>query len=299
MWSSPSRTTRPHHAPADARPPAASVEMAARHRSTPDDAGTFRQRPGTGDDGGLTGTKMTRTRARAQDGALAPAFLLFMIAALGGIFFFLQMGHATVLARGASTAADSAALAAADTNRGYWGQWVSWRVRCDIREALLDLELPAAPCPDPPSPSSNACSTAAEYAARNDAVLWPNASEGCQLEVTDSELRIRIQVRGTDGPQGPIDSMSERRPEATAVAVLRRPPGLLDLVNGLISQIVPNEPEEPEIDPICEEEDVDEEDLPDEGCDPEPEDPTLDTPPDEEIDAAAEEGAQARVRLVG
>ena len=58
--------------------------------------------------------RRVRAQFSAEDGALSPGLLAFSVAALAGLLFFLQLGHANVLATESRTAADAAALAAAD-----------------------------------------------------------------------------------------------------------------------------------------------------------------------------------------
>ncbi len=134
---------------------------------------------------------------RGEDGALSPGFLAFMVAAITGILFFMQMGHASVLATESRTAADAAALAAADSLRYRLGGLEvgsTWR-------ALND---------------SVACGAARDYAARNGAKV-----ETCVVD-RDSLLRpqyaVEVTVEGLTGPQGPSDDIGEQRPQATSRA---------------------------------------------------------------------------------
>lgn len=141
---------------------------------------------------------MARTVWRDEDGALSPGFLAFLIAVTVGIFFFLQLGHANVLATESRTAADAAALAGAE----------HLRTRLDnvgLGSTLADLDGAAA------------CEMAAEYADRNNARLV-----SCEL-ARDSLVRpqyaVLVEVEGLDGPmEGPSDSFTEERPRARARA---------------------------------------------------------------------------------
>lgn len=138
------------------------------------------------------------TTRHGESGALSPGFLAFLIAATLGIFFFLQLGHANVLATESRTAADAAAIAAAD----------HLRLRLDnvgLGSTVADLDR------------AGACAKAADYAGRNGARLV-----SCQL-ASDSLLRpqyaVLVEVEGLDGPmEGPSDSFTDERPRARARA---------------------------------------------------------------------------------
>jgi hypothetical protein len=180
-----------------------------------------------------------RLRA-SEEGALAPAFLLFVVSAVAGLFYFLQIGHATVLARGASTAADAAALAAANTYRDAWGQYVSWYRRCMVPEGL------GGSCPEgpqPPLPQAGACpaaahAAAATYASRNDAALTDCRIDGVSLS---DGIIVTVVVRGQTGPiDGPSDTVPTRRPNAQATAKVPVPPGVaqaLSVIDTWIGEI--------------------------------------------------------------
>jgi hypothetical protein len=257
---------------------------------------------------GLHQVRAVLTRARGDDvrrlrageeGALAPAFLLFVVSAVAGLFFFLQLGHATVLARGASTAADAAALAAANTYRDAWGQYVSWYRRCMVPEGL------GGSCPEgsqPPLPAAGPCPTAARdaaaaYAARNDAALTDCWIDGVSLS---DGITVTAVIRGLTGPiDGPSDALPTRRPNAQATARVPVPPGVaqvLALIDSWIEdiedvldddscdEVVPSDPDEGEG------EDDDEE----EPCEP----PSLPSAPPGLDDLIDEVHASTIVRLI-
>lgn len=177
-----------------------------------------------------------RSRTRDEDGALAPALLLFLVTAVAGTFLFLQVGHGTVLARGAANAADAAALAAADTAKDHWGQWAAWHAQCEVD---LVLHGPGCLAAEPTVDPGAACAAAADYAASNEATLTacsvspPSLSDGVVAEV---------EVRGEEGTiSGPSSTIPTRRPNAAATAQVPPPPGigqLMSLVADHVEEIV-------------------------------------------------------------
>lgn len=135
-------------------------------------------------------------RARGHEGALSPGFLMFMVAALAGIFLFVQVGHASVLSTEARTASDAASLGAA----------------AGIRDAL-----------DPHTPPSAlrgiGCAAAEGWASRNGASV-----QDCTVTVQLERLQIAIEttVRGNRGTiEGPSDTIPQGRPVSTSRAEMR------------------------------------------------------------------------------
>jgi murein DD-endopeptidase MepM/ murein hydrolase activator NlpD len=133
-----------------------------------------------------------------EAGALAPGLLAFLIAATIGIFFFLQLGHANVLATESRTAADAAALAGAEYLRDRLGN-----VGVGSTVAALDR--------------AGACAAADDYARRNGARVVT-----CELDPASlqrPQYAVLVTVEGLEGPvEGPSDSVTEERPRARSRA---------------------------------------------------------------------------------
>jgi hypothetical protein len=206
-----------------------------------------------------------------EDGALTPMLLAFLGITLLALGFFVQVGHGSVLARGASTAADAAALAAAGEYQDAWGQYVSWYRRCTIPQGL------GGSCPEgpvPPLPSTGPCpsgvrAAAQDYAGRNDATLTDCRITRASLA---SGIEVSASIRGRTGPMdGPVRGVSGDRPTASASASVPVPPGVanvLQLIDGWRAEI-----EDALDDDSCD--DVDEADEDEEPCEP----PTPPGPP--------------------
>jgi murein DD-endopeptidase MepM/ murein hydrolase activator NlpD len=137
-------------------------------------------------------------RRTGEDGALSPGFLAFLIAAATGIFFFLQIGHANVLATESRTAADAAALAAAE------------HLRFRLDNVSMGSTVSALD-------RGGACDAADAYARRNRARVT-----SCELDAESlvrPQYAVTVTVEGLDGPiDGPSDGLSDERPNARARA---------------------------------------------------------------------------------
>lgn len=139
---------------------------------------------------------------RDETGALSPGFLAFLIAATVGIFFFIQLGHAHVLATESRTAADAAALAGAEHLRTRLGNGLALGAGQD-QAARLDR--------------GGACDAAAEYAWRNDARLVDCTIAEDSLD--RPQYAVLVTVEGIEGPvEGPSDTIPEELPRARARA---------------------------------------------------------------------------------
>lgn len=139
------------------------------------------------------------TRLDGAEGALTPAFLLFIVVAAMGIMLFMRVGEATVIGAEATVAADAAALAGVDalrsSNPGV-GPVAALMATGRIPDGLRDA----------------AHSAAADYAARNDAQLLP----GSRLEKVPDQPAVRYTAR----VQSTRD-LDGDRPVRVAVAELR------------------------------------------------------------------------------
>jgi hypothetical protein len=147
-------------------------------------------------------TTVDRRPRAGEDGALSPGFLLFIVAAAVGSMFLVQLAHAGVLRTGAHTAAEAAALAAAE----------------ELRVLVLagDGWGPGLGGTPPVVTDAALASAAGSYAARNDADLTGFARNGC---------RVRADVRGRTGvTAGPSPTLQQGRPESRAAAELAVPP---------------------------------------------------------------------------
>lgn len=144
-----------------------------------------------------------RTAVRAEDGALSAGFMVFLVASLAGIFFFVQLGHANVLATEATTAADAAALAGA----------VGVRDHIALETHLgNDIEGQG-------EPGGPICGRTRAWAQRNGAEVID-----CDVEFQflRQQLAVEVTVRGDEGPVGgPSDELTELRPETRSRAELR------------------------------------------------------------------------------
>jgi len=188
-----------------------------------------------------------------QDGALSPAFLLFVVTAAAASLFLVQYAHAHVLRTEAHTAAEAAALAAG---------------REQLRQMLIGLA--AYPAPPPPINPVPMQARAQDYASNNNAQLTNFSRTG--------ECSVRTTVRGNDrvatGPSNQLRNTNPPRPESVAAAEVQLPPlaamglslsctGLLSvtddgLLGGFLGLPVPSNP--PFADPEPLEEDYDDPD---------------------------------------
>ncbi|MFJ4690047.1 pilus assembly protein TadG-related protein [Streptomyces sp. NPDC088766] len=148
---------------------------------------------------------MTPSRGHGDAGQVFPIYLTVVAGLLFLAFAYFAVGQAAVNRNGAQTAADAAALAAAqETRDGLAGQWVEdvldptkWQ---DIFEGGDGLGLP-----DP-------CWRAGELAAQNDATL-----DGCDPD----GLRFRVTVQANKAAgKSVIPATSTTRARADAVAVI-------------------------------------------------------------------------------
>lgn len=139
---------------------------------------------------------------RGEDGALSPAFLVFLVGAAAASLFLVQFAHAHVLRTEAHTAADAAALAGARSLRSQMLASLAMAPPLGGGMPVLDEAMMRG--------------EAAAYAGRNDAVLTSFSRTGM--------CRVRAEVRGTDGVvSGPSSELRQGRPEAVAAAEVQLP----------------------------------------------------------------------------
>ncbi|MEU7059980.1 pilus assembly protein TadG-related protein [Streptomyces sp. NPDC046197] len=150
---------------------------------------------------------MTRFRKYGDAGQAFPIY----ITVVGGLLFlalaYFAVGQAAVNRNGAETAADAAALAAAQNTRnklaGEWAKSVleptKWQAIFDGEGVVLD-----------------GCWRANELASRNDAHVEPG---GCQPTLTPLGYTVSVQ---TDKPMGDsvVPGTADRRSKASATAVI-------------------------------------------------------------------------------
>ncbi|MFI8190966.1 pilus assembly protein TadG-related protein [Streptomyces sp. NPDC085946] len=141
-------------------------------------------------------------------GDTGQAFPIY-ITVVGGLLFlafaYFAVGQAAVNRNGAQTAADAAALAAAqETREQLAGQWLDNVLDPTKWRDIFDGKLPAAP---------TACSRAAQLAEQNDAAL-----DGCDPW---GLLGWKVEVE-TNKPVGDsiVPGTGQRHADATAIAVV-------------------------------------------------------------------------------
>jgi hypothetical protein len=168
-------------------------------------------------------------RTSEETGALSPAFLFLLLAVIGSLLLFMQFGHGIVLAREASTAADAAALGAADTHREAWGRYVQWYRQCALAEVTGEGSCGEDPLPTIGHCTGPARTEAERYAGANGANLT-----SCQVIGVSfgSGIRVAAAVRGDSGTiDGPSATMPQQRPNADAVAAVPAPPGISSVLS--------------------------------------------------------------------
>ncbi|MEV6408189.1 pilus assembly protein TadG-related protein [Streptomyces bobili] len=147
---------------------------------------------------------MTRSQAQGDAGQAFPIYLTVVAGLLFLAFAYFAVGQAAVNRNGAQTAADAAALAAAqETRDGLADRWVQDVLDPTKWQDIFDgdgLELP-----DP-------CWRARELAAQNDATVNDCDPQGLRFRVT-------VQANKTAG-ESVIPATSTTKAHADAVAVI-------------------------------------------------------------------------------
>ncbi|MFD5253778.1 MULTISPECIES: pilus assembly protein TadG-related protein [Streptomyces] len=147
---------------------------------------------------------MIRFRARGDAGQVFPIYILVVGGLLFLAFAYFAVGQAAVNRNGAQTAADAAALAAAqETRDGLAGRWVEDVLDPTKWQDILDGD--GLGLPDP-------CWRAHELAAQNDATVDDCAPEGLRFSVT-------VQANKAAG-DSVIPATSTTKAHADAVAVI-------------------------------------------------------------------------------
>ena len=140
-----------------------------------------------------------RRRVADERGQLAPALMLLFVVFVGGGVLLFQVGAAGVLRGDAQTAADAAALAAAQ----------------DLRRQMVQLLLQTGWNEAAALDHVRATRAARDYAARNGAVLADIRFDGLEVEVAvrgDRDQRL-------DGP-GSLEELRDLPAQARATAVV-------------------------------------------------------------------------------
>ncbi|MFJ6982095.1 MULTISPECIES: pilus assembly protein TadG-related protein [unclassified Streptomyces] len=147
---------------------------------------------------------MTRPRATGDAGQVFPVYLTVVGGLLFLAFAYFAVGQAAVNRNGAQTAADAAALAAAQESRdGLADQWVRDVLDPTKWQDIFDGAGVALPSP---------CWRAGELAAQNDASLDSCAAQGLRFPVS-------VQTNRTAG-DSVIPVTTSTRAHASAVAVI-------------------------------------------------------------------------------
>ncbi|WP_330166935.1 pilus assembly protein TadG-related protein [Streptomyces sp. HB2AG] len=155
------------------------------------------------------------------------AFPLYMTAAMGLLFValaYFAVGQAAVLRNGAQTAADAAALAAAQETRDRLWLDIGDLVGGDDLDGLEDLLDGRGPVTD------QGCAEAQRFAAENNA-----DSIGCERQYRPLGYTVRVETRDTVGDTiVPGVEDDKATAEATAVVEPRCSLDLEDPKNGVI-----------------------------------------------------------------
>ncbi|WP_086771900.1 pilus assembly protein TadG-related protein [Streptomyces bobili] len=147
---------------------------------------------------------MTRSQAQGDAGQAFPIYLTVVAGLLFLAFAYFAVGQAAVNRNGAQTAADAAALAAAqETRDGLAGLWVEDVLDPTKWQDILDGD--GLGLPDP-------CWRARELAAQNDATVNACDPQGLRFRVT-------VQANKTAG-ESVIPATSTTKAHADAVAVI-------------------------------------------------------------------------------
>ncbi|MEU0173433.1 pilus assembly protein TadG-related protein [Streptomyces massasporeus] len=149
---------------------------------------------------------MTRPRSYGDAGQAFPIY----ITVVGGLLFlalaYFAVGQATVNRGGAQTAADAAALAAAQDARAQLaGKWVEAVLDPDKWREILAGDVPLAGDP---------CSRAYQLAGWNDADV-----QGCSGTVSPLGYDVVVQTRKPMG-ESIVPATAQKRSRATAKAVI-------------------------------------------------------------------------------
>ncbi|WP_404789436.1 pilus assembly protein TadG-related protein [Streptomyces pristinaespiralis] len=143
-------------------------------------------------------------RAGQQDaGQATPLYMAAVVGLLFLVLVYLAFGQADVTRNGTQTAADAAALAAAQESRDQ----LALTDLLDDLEAILDGELPAG--------TPDGCARAADFAGRNEAV-----ADGC-APLNDGRWGFTVDVRSRNSMgDSIIEGTGSKHATARATAVV-------------------------------------------------------------------------------
>ncbi|MFD9937392.1 pilus assembly protein TadG-related protein [Streptomyces massasporeus] len=149
---------------------------------------------------------MTRPRRYGDAGQAFPIY----ITVVGGLLFlalaYFAVGQATVNRGGAQTAADAAALAAAQEARDQLaGEWIEAVLDPDQWQDIFDGDVPLVGDP---------CSRAYQLAGQNDADV-----QGCSGTGVPLGYEVVVQTRKTMG-ESIVPATAQKKSSATATAVI-------------------------------------------------------------------------------
>ncbi|MET9373318.1 pilus assembly protein TadG-related protein [Streptomyces sp. NPDC002992] len=148
-------------------------------------------------------------RRTGDSGQAFPIYITVMAGLLFLAFVYFAVGQAAATRNGAQTAADAAALAAAqDAREQLRDGWLQVILDPTAWERFLNGESYLVP---------RACEHAASFAARNGAELW---SDGCaRLPAGEEGFRVQVRTRYTVG-ESIIPGTEGQHATAEATAVL-------------------------------------------------------------------------------
>ena len=129
----------------------------------------------------------TGVRIRSDDGNVLPTMLALAIGIIALAVALLPAGFGVTFRANAQTAADAAAIAAAQELRGQI-------VHGDHTQTLQNLDL------------AQICDAAADYAARNDAELLP---QRCEVDHRDDRFHVTVAVRN----ERPVEALPSETPD--------------------------------------------------------------------------------------
>ncbi|MEU6933044.1 pilus assembly protein TadG-related protein [Streptomyces sp. NPDC046374] len=143
-----------------------------------------------------------------EAGQAFPVYITVVAALLFLAFVYFAVGQAAAVRNSGQTAADSAALAAAQDARG--------QLRDGWLDVILDPAEWAAYLRGEEYDTVSACRNAAVFAEENDAELW---GDRCVRLSGEEGFRVTIRTLGTVG-DSVVPGTADRHASATATAVL-------------------------------------------------------------------------------
>ncbi|GAA2996181.1 pilus assembly protein TadG-related protein [Streptomyces fulvorobeus] len=145
--------------------------------------------------------------SRREAGQAAPLYITAVVGLLFLALIFFAFGEADVRRNGAQSAADAAALAAAQESRSLEEMY--------LRAHILDRTYLATLFNGPFPGTHNGCAKASQFAAQNDA-----APVGCRM-LFDGRWGFTVDVRSNRGMSANlVPGTQGKRAKATSVAVV-------------------------------------------------------------------------------